>query len=185
MTAHNKQSRVHNLLGNYSFLKFCVYFNHLKLHQHATNLSANLDIRFNIKQLGKKRALLTEKVIAIDCKETTMMLRDLIAAIVAQQVNAYNTKSSVTDEEDTTHTPRRNYIDLLTETGKAGFENIYNEAKADIARATENALTFFEDGVIAVFQGDEQLTSLSQKVDLSRDESFTFLRLTFLAGSFW
>lgn len=144
-----------------------------------------LNLRFTIKQLGKKQALFTEQIIAIDYDLPSISLKNLIAAIVEYRVEEYNRKTVVSDNEDTPHNPLRNYIDLLTETGNAKFGNIYNESKADVEKAIENALICFEDGIIAVFQGEEQINALSQEIDLTKDNSFTFLRLTFLVGSYW
>ena len=144
-----------------------------------------MDIRFTIKQLGKRQAVLTEKIITIDYHQSFITLENLIVSIVTEEVNVYTNKTVEVDEKDTIHTPLVNYIDLLTETGKAGFDGIYNSKKADVTLAKNNALICFEDGVFAVFQGDDEITTLAQEIDLSKDLPFTFIRLTFLAGSYW
>jgi hypothetical protein len=144
-----------------------------------------VNIRVTVKQLGKKQALLTEKIITIDYDQPIISLEHLIVAIVNEQVAAYNNKPIDKDDTDSTHLPLKNYIDILTETGKAGFGNIYHEAKADSIKARENALVCFQDGVFVMFQGDDQLIDLAQEIDLNLDLPFTFIRLTFLAGSIW
>ncbi|WP_164464437.1 hypothetical protein [Chryseobacterium sp. G0162] len=52
-------------------------------------------------------------------------------------------------------------------------------------KAQDNAIQAFEDGMFAVFYNDEQLENLDQSIDLSLRHLFTFIRLAFLAGSYW
>lgn len=144
-----------------------------------------MEIKVTVKQLGKKHPLLKEKSVEINYEQSSILLKDLLALIVEEQVSNYNNKPVDFDENDTTHAPKKNYLELLTNTGKAGFGNIYNEAKADLDQAKKNVIQSFEDGIIAVFQGDDELISLDQNIDLSLNSPFTFIRLTFLAGSFW
>ncbi|WP_296144816.1 hypothetical protein [uncultured Flavobacterium sp.] len=144
-----------------------------------------MEIKITVKQLGKKHPLLKEKSVEINHKQSSILLKDLLALIVEEQVLNYNKKTIDFDENDTTHEPQKNYLELLSTTGKAGFGNIYNEATADLEKAKNNVFQSFEDGIIAVFQGEEELTSLDQNIDLSLNSPFTFIRLTFLAGSFW
>lgn len=143
-----------------------------------------MELSYIIKQLGKKHSF-SEQIITIDYDQNSIDLKNLITLIVKRQVDLYNQKNNISDDEDVTHNPIRNYVDVLTETGKIGFGNIYNESKADHEKAVNNALICFEDGIIAVFQGDEQINRLTDQVDLLRNEPFTFIRLTFLAGSYW
>lgn len=144
-----------------------------------------MEIKVTVKQLGKKQPLLKEKSVEIKHEQSSILLKDLLALIVEEQVSNYNKKPVDNNENDTTHSPQKNYLELLSDTGKAGFGNIYNEAKADLIKAQENVHQSFEDGIIAVFQGDDELTSLDQNIDLNLNFPFTFIRLTFLAGSFW
>ena len=69
--------------------------------------------------------------------------------------------------------------------GKVGFGRIYSDKKADEAKAVENALQCFEDGLVRVFQGDQELTELDGPVRLKEGDRFTLIRLTFLAGRLW
>lgn len=144
-----------------------------------------MELKITIKQLGKKQPLLKEKTIEIDSSQSIFSLKELLEIIIKDQVATYNSKSVDTDDEDRIQTPQKEYLQALTETGKAGFGSIYNDKKANETLAVENALQAFEDGIFAVFYGDEEITSLSQTIDLSTLQTFTFIRLTFLAGSFW
>lgn len=144
-----------------------------------------MEIKVTVKQLGKKYPVLSEQKIEIAYSGAHISLKDLLELIVQQQVAAFNEKSFELEEEDSTKIPHDNYLNILTDTGKAGFGSIYNLKKADLQKAQENAVQAFEDGMFAVFYNDDQLDHLSQMIDLSLQHSFTFIRLTFLAGSYW
>ncbi|CAH0227275.1 hypothetical protein [Chryseobacterium sp. Bi04] len=144
-----------------------------------------MEIKVTVRQLGKKHPVLSEQKIEISYKDSNITLEHLLQLIVQQQVEAFNAKSFELEDQDDTKIPRDNYLNILTDTGKAGFGSIYNLKKADVYKARENAIQAFEDGMFAVFYNDKQLEDLSQTIDLSTPYTFTFIRLTFLAGSYW
>lgn len=140
-----------------------------------------MELIINVKQAGRKHALFEKQVIEIDDIGNKPTLRELITAVVKQQVITYNSKPFeknllpfLTDEQITAQIPA----------GKIGFGSIYNEQKADVVKAQETALLAFEDGMYAVFADDEELTFLSGQLDLSPETVITFIRLTFLAGGY-
>ena len=140
-----------------------------------------MELIINVKQAGRKHALFEKQIIEIDDIGNKPTLRELITAVVKQQVITYNSKPFeknllpfLTDEQIIAQIP----------TGKIGFGSIYNEQKADMAKAQETALLAFEDGMYAVFAGDEELKLLSGQLDLSPETVITFIRLTFLAGGY-
>lgn len=144
-----------------------------------------MEIKVTVKQLGKKHPVLSEQKIEISYENSNITLEYLLQLIVQQQVEAFNTKSFELEDQDDTKIPQDNYLNILTDTGKAGFGSIYNLKKADVDKAQENVIQAFEDGMFAVFYNDEQLEDLSQTIDLNLSYTFTFIRLTFLAGSYW
>ncbi|UZT95930.1 hypothetical protein ODZ84_11795 [Chryseobacterium fluminis] len=144
-----------------------------------------MEIKVSVKQLGRKHPVLSEHILDITHQENTISLKNLLQRIVEQQVEAFNSKSFELEDKDITKTPQENYLNILTDTGKSGFGSIYNEKKADPEKAKVNVLQAYEDGLFAVFYNDEQLESLTQTIDLSLKYPFTFIRLTFLAGSYW
>lgn len=144
-----------------------------------------MKIKVIVKQLGKKHPVLAEQKLDIDYNEVNISLENLLKLVVQQQVEAFNTKSFELEDEDYAKIPTENYLNILTDTGKIGFGSIYNQKKADLQKAQENALQAFEDGMFAVFYNDEQLENLSQNINLNLHHTFTFIRLTFLAGSYW
>lgn len=144
-----------------------------------------MEINVTVKQLGKKHPILSEQKLEIGFNDSMISLENLLKLIVQQQIEVFNVKSFELEGEDNTKIPLENYLNILTDTGKAGFGNIYNQKKADLQKAQENAIQAFEDGMFAVFYNDEQLEDLSQIIDLSLQHTFAFIRLTFLAGSYW
>lgn len=144
-----------------------------------------MEIKVTVKQLGRKHPVLSEQKIEIACNDSKISLEHLLKLIVQQQVEIFNAKSFELEDVDNAKIPLENYLNILTDTGKVGFGSIYNEKKADLQKAQENVIQAFEDGMFAVFYNDEQLENLEQSVDLSLQHTFAFIRLTFLAGSYW
>ena len=144
-----------------------------------------MNISISVRQLGKKHPILQEKSISLDTSAPVVTVRTFIELIVKHQVGLFHSASFEWEDQDTIHLPKENYLPILTDTGKVGFGAVYNHNKVDIAKAQENAIVAFEDGLYALFQGDDQLEFLTEEIDLSQNKSFTFIRLTFLAGSYW
>lgn len=144
-----------------------------------------MDIKVTVKQLGRKHPVLSEQKIEIDYEDSVISLENLLKLVVHQQVAEFNAQSFELEDEDYTKIPPDNYLNILTDTGKVGFGSIYNLKKADVQKAQDNAIQAFEDGMFAVFYNDEQLENLDQSIDLSLRHPFTFIRLAFLAGSYW
>ncbi|UHO38746.1 hypothetical protein H5J24_00655 [Chryseobacterium capnotolerans] len=144
-----------------------------------------MEIKVTVKQLGRKHPVLSEQIIEIDYEDSNISLENLLRLIVQQQVAEFNAQSFELEDEDDTKIPTDNYLNILTDTGKVGFGSIYNLKKADVQKAQDNAIQAFEDGMFAVFYNDEQLEKLNQAIDLNLQHPFTFIRLAFLAGSYW
>lgn len=144
-----------------------------------------MEIKVTVKQLGRKHPILSEQKLEINANEANISLENLLRLVVQQQVEAFNSKSFEMEDEDYAKLPTENYLNILTDTGKVGFGSIYNQKKADLQKAQENAIQAFEDGLFAIFYNDEQIENLSQEINLDLHHTFAFIRLTFLAGSYW
>ena len=144
-----------------------------------------MNISISVKQLGKKHPLLQEKSIALDIENPVISTQKLIESIVDHQVQLFRSSSFEFEDEDKIHLPKENYLPILTDTGKVGFGALYNHNQVDLVKAQENAILAFEDGLYTVFYGDDQLETLTEQIDLSQNKNLTFIRLTFLAGSYW
>ncbi|KUJ60693.1 hypothetical protein AR687_16825 [Flavobacteriaceae bacterium CRH] len=144
-----------------------------------------MNVTISVKQLGKKHPILQEKAIELETLHATVSVQVFLELIVKHQVELFNTSSFEWEDQDTIHLPKENYLPILTDTGKVGFGAVYNHNKVDIAKAQENAILAFQDGLYAIFYGDDQLETLNEEIDLSQNKSVTFIRLKFLAGSYW
>ncbi|MEL1254436.1 hypothetical protein AAEO57_11660 [Flavobacterium sp. DGU38] len=144
-----------------------------------------MNISISVKKLGKKHPLLQEKSIALAIENPVITTQKLIESIVDHQVQLFHASSFEFEDEDKIHLPKENYLPILTDTGKAGFGAIYNHNKVNLIKAQETAIQAFEDGLYAIFYGDDQLETLTEQIDLSQNKAITFIRLTFLAGSYW
>ncbi|UII27205.1 hypothetical protein LVD15_01910 [Fulvivirga maritima] len=141
-----------------------------------------MKINYSVKQMGKKHPLIGRSTIEIKDISQPAPLRDLISAIVTQQVEAFNQRKS---ENNIIPYLLDQDIDSQKEHGKVGFNDSYNNELANVDEAIENALLSFEDGIYCVFIDDEQVEHLNDRVNISADSILYFIRLTFLSGSIW
>lgn len=141
-----------------------------------------MQITIKAKQAGRKHALIENKVIEIDEIEASSPISEFLKAIVKQQVTEYNNK---TVEKNLLPFLAKEEISDQAESGKVGFGAIYHENKADLIKAQEAALQAFEDGIFAVFADDAEIQKLDEIIQLTDSTVITFIRLTFLAGSYW
>jgi hypothetical protein len=144
-----------------------------------------MNLTISVKQLGKKHPILKENTLDLNLTDSVITVRILLELVVAHQVALFNSSSFEWEDEDHIHLPKENYLPILTDTGKVGFGALYNHNKVDLSVAQQNAILAFEDGLYAIFYGDDELNNLSIPIDLSLNKTFTFIRLTFLAGSYW
>lgn len=137
-----------------------------------------LELEISLKRLGKKKVY--KHCIALSKKVDT--LEGIIKAFVTSNVQDFNAKI----ESNTILaflTPSE--IQNQSESGKIGFNNIENTTKADITKSIENALQAFEDGIFLVFIDDEEVKLLNEKIELNSSSTIVFIRMTFLAGTYW
>ena len=145
-------------------------------------------IRVNVKQMGKRRQTIKERLCEIaGCPGT---VRELILAVVASEVEAYNQRLKDAGEslkEDAA--PRedgllkyltREEIGDQAQTGKISFGALYGEEEA-----AANALQSFEDGIYRIFLDGKPLETLDEQISVTEETVFTFVRLVMLAGRMW
>lgn len=139
-----------------------------------------MKIFVRVKALGKKKDILVPTEYEIPAQIDS--LRKLLTAIVQQEVISYNQKN--TDVQIIPFLMQEQLDDQAT-TGKVSFGRIYSDKKADTPKAVANAIQCWEDGLVRVFQNDTELKKLDDPIEMRENDVFTFIRLTFLAGSMW
>ena len=139
-----------------------------------------MNIYIKVKSAGKRRAVLEKTPYALPDNIAT--LRQLIEAIVRQEVEAYNSRGLenmlipfLSEEE----------IAAQSTVGKVGFGRLYSDKKADPDKAVETAMFGFEDGLFRVVVGEDEATELDAPLAIAEGDTLTFIRLTFLAGRLW
>ena len=139
-----------------------------------------MNVYIKLKSAGKRRPVLDSVPYALP--DGISSLRQLIEAVVRQEVAKYNDRGT-----------ENMLVSFLTETeikeqstvGKVGFGRLYSDKKADPDKAVETAVLGFEDGLFRVMVGDKEATELDGLLEISEDDTLTFIRLTFLAGRLW
>ena len=139
-----------------------------------------MDIYVRVKAIGKRKDILAPTPYTLP--EGITSLRHLLTAVVKKEVDCYNNKEMqlqlipfLTQQE----------LDDQARAGRVSFGRIYSDKKADPEKAIGNALQCWEDGLVRVFMNDEELTRLDAPLVIPDGAIFTFMRLTFLAGSMW
>ncbi len=141
-----------------------------------------MKIIIQAKQAGRKHALFEKREIEIAGIGNNPTLENLIKAVVKEQFEEFNAKPF---EKNLLEFLSKSEISDRAANGKVGFAAIYNENKADLEQAQETAILSFNDGLFCVFANDEEIKNLSDEIQIEDSTVFTFIRLTFLAGSYW
>ena len=139
-----------------------------------------MDIYVRVKAIGKRKDILAPALYTIP--DGICSLRQLLTAVVQKEVDRYNNKEA---EAQSISFLTQQELDDQAKIGKVSFGTIYSDKKADPGKAVANAIQCWEDGLVRVFMNDEELTDLDAKLVIEEQAIFTFMRLTFLAGSIW
>ena len=139
-----------------------------------------MNIYIKLKSAGKRRPILDNAPYSLPDGITT--LRQLIEAVVRQEVRKYNNRGS---ENMLVHFLTESEISDQSTVGKIGFGRLYSDKKADIEKALITALQGFEDGLFRVVVGEKEAKELDEPLDIHENDTLTFIRLTFLAGRLW
>ena len=145
-------------------------------------MSSPIIIKVGAKVVGQKRALFNDYPISLISNEdghSRMTLRELIAAVVAHEVQAFRERQEerklalILSPEQITQGAARGKVDL----GERDLQQTVIESDA-----IKTALQAFEDGLYYVFLNDTQLEVLDEDVTVSHDSRLLFVRLVALAG---
>ena len=141
-----------------------------------------MKICYSVKQLGKKHPIIKQAYLEIELGQAPTTLRLLLKAIVQQQVQAYNDRK---ESPTVLNILSAGQIKEASQEGKVTFGASENTTLAVEETAIETAIQAFEDGLFAIFLGEEQIESLEKLLTFDETTVFSFIRLTFLAGSIW
>ncbi|WP_223587632.1 hypothetical protein [Neobacillus bataviensis] len=111
-------------------------------------------------------------------------LRELITQVVTQNVEPFN-KKAINPETPLINFLSNSEIEQQAQTGKVGFQTLYNDKQADLTKAIETAIQAFEDGFYRVFINDEEAEKLDTPLEVTEDAEVVFIRLTMLTGRMW
>ncbi len=139
-----------------------------------------MNIYVNVKALGKRKDILEKSPYTIPDNITS--LRQLLCAIVQKEVDSFNLKKT-----DIQLTPflTKEEIENQAIVGKVSFGEILSDKKVNEKKAAANAVQCFEDGLVRIIMNGAELTQLDESLTIPDEAVFTFIRLTFLAGSMW
>jgi hypothetical protein len=131
-----------------------------------------------LKRLGKKKV----KTIEYHLEYQPKTLKELIEICVKKEVQRYNKK-----REEIQLMPFLAPLDIEKQAieGKIGVGALENTTLAKLEEATDNALLAHKDGLFLVFINDDEIKDLETEIDLKTNTTITFLRMTFLTGTYW
>ena len=128
----------------------------------------------NMKQIGKRKNVIDKKEYEI--ADNISLVSDLIREFVSICVKDFNQEKIIDYllEQD---------IKDNADVGKIGFNDRENKNKQDVAKAIDNAIQSYEDGIYRIFVNDAEVGALNDSINLKQDDTITFIRLTMLAGA--
>jgi hypothetical protein len=135
-------------------------------------------INLQLKRLGKKKIITVPITLNSDCNT----LQELLINCVENEVNSYNNKRK---ELQLTPFLSPTNIQNQAEGGKIDFNDIQNKKLAVLNQSIENAIQSFKDGLFVVFIDDQEITDLTTPIKITNHSSITFIRMTFLSGTYW
>lgn len=135
-------------------------------------------LSLKLQRLGKRKI----KTVDIEVEGVLETLSDLLRACVKNEVSRYNKKRMNLDILPFLSPENAHEQSLL---GKVTFRGIKNESKADLEKSRMIVFQAFKDGLFTVFIDEKEIKSLETRIRLEANTKITFLKLTFLTGTFW
>jgi hypothetical protein len=145
-------------------------------------MSSPIIIKVGAKVVGQKRTLFNDYPISLISSEdghSRMKLRELIAAVVTHEVQAFRERQ---EERKLALVLSPEQIEQGVVQGKIDLGERDLQQTVIASDAIKTALQAFEDGLYYVFLNDTQLEVLDEDVIVSHDNRMLFVRLVALAG---
>ncbi len=138
-------------------------------------------LQVNIRQIGDKGRGVAP--VAFEYPFAPKTVGELIAETVKLCVSDFNRR--VSSGENRVRPLTKEKLTDMASVGKIAFGLSYNDKEQPLEPAVKNALESFEDGLYRVFLNDNELERLEDKLDISENDTLTFIRLTMLSGRMW
>lgn len=135
------------------------------------------DLTIQLKRLGKKKVHTLPYTIPPPAS-----LAELLASCVRAEIVAFNERRA-----EIRLLPLLSPADMDKQagTGKIGFGDLENRTLAVEEESINVARQAFLDGLFTVFVDDDEISDLETPLALTDGSTITFLRLTFLSGTYW
>ncbi|MEJ4089195.1 hypothetical protein [Galbibacter orientalis] len=137
-----------------------------------------MELTLQLKKLGKKKV----KEVPFTLEESPKNLEALLIGCVKHQVEAFNAKLQ---EVNVIGFLSPAEIQEQAQKGKVDFGEITNTDLANLQKAIDNVLLAFKDGLFVVFIDNKEITDLKTPLKLTSKSIVTFIRMTFLVGTYW
>ncbi|SEC77273.1 hypothetical protein SAMN04489761_3534 [Tenacibaculum sp. MAR_2009_124] len=141
-----------------------------------------MNIQIQVKQLGKRKPIIENKMLDVPDLYSGTSLQIFLETIVKQQVMAFNSR---VENPEVINFLLPKELETMVLEGKVGFKDTYNFEVAKVKEAQEVALLAFKDGLYKVFLDNNELEDLEDIIEFTEENTFTFIRLTFLAGGYY
>lgn len=139
-----------------------------------------MKVSISAKQMKKRGAQIAS--CPYELKDVPNTLRQLIALLVADGVEAYNQRLQ---SKENIHPLTKDDIDAMSQVGKIGFGIPFGNREANLTDALETAYQGFEDGLYRLFIGQQEMESLDAPLNLQEEDTITIIRLVMLTGGYF
>ena len=138
-----------------------------------------MKININMKQIGSRKNAVAPQIFELPVRPDTV--GELIIIITGICVDEYNEKVNSNETMPMTD----DQINSMSAIGRFVFGINYSGKTQDKGAAVKNALQCYEDGLFRIFINDEEAGEADESINLSENDTLTFIRLTMLAGRMW
>ena len=138
-----------------------------------------MKININMKQIGSRKNVVATQPFELPDKPATV--GELIVMTTGICVDEYNKKVNSNEIVPMTD----DQINSMSAIGRFVFGINYSGKTQDKDAAVKNALQCYEDGLFRIFINDEEAGEADESINLSENDTLTFIRLTMLAGRMW
>ena len=156
-----------------------------------------MEIKVNVKHMGKRKQSVETVIYDWPLGESgdgapghepshmgggSFTVRELITELTKAGVEDYNKRL---EQPEILKCLTKEEIGDKAAGGKISFGAVYGDKEADPRKAADNAIQCFEDGIYRIFLDNRPLESLDERLKVTGENVFTFVRLTMLTGRMW